>query len=194
MLELAVSLTIVLILSAIAIPTMMESLRAYQLNDAAGRVADLLKFTRFEAVRTNKQVNFLLQQSGAGWIVGTDSNRSGAIDPWEKQEDLVGFVTLIPAGGLPAPGPITAALNVGALTTLSGNPGSVTFDVRGAVRTAINGPLSANIYVIYLGAIDSNNAPNPDPQFGYRAVVVLPAGGTQVWTSPPNSGTWQRIS
>lgn len=193
MVELAVSLVIVLILSAIAIPTMMDSLRAYQLNDAAARVSDLLKFTRFEAVRTNRQVNFLIQPSGAGWIVGTDANRSGAIDPSEKQEDLVGFATLIPAAGLPAPGPITAALGVGALTTLSGNPGSVTFDVRGAVRTAINGPLTANVYVIYLGAVDSNNA-NANPQFGYRAVVVLPAGGTQVWTSPPNSGTWQRIS
>ena len=63
MVELAVSMTVLLILSAIAIPELIRSLRTYQLNDAATRVADMLKFTRFEAVRRNKQINFLMQAS-----------------------------------------------------------------------------------------------------------------------------------
>jgi prepilin-type N-terminal cleavage/methylation domain-containing protein len=185
MVELAVSLAIVLILSAIAIPTMMNSLRAYQLNDAATRVSDLLKFTRFEAVRKNKQVNFLLRQDAANnWIVGTDSDGDGNINPWERQEIITGFATLLPSGGLPPATPITTALGVGALNTLSGNPGSVTFDARGAVR--VGGLITTNVYVVYMGSA-------ANPEFGYRAVVVLPAGGTQVWAAPPG-GTWQRIS
>ena len=49
MVELAVSLTVLLILTAIAIPSLMRSFRTYQLNDAAARLSDMLKFTRFEA-------------------------------------------------------------------------------------------------------------------------------------------------
>src|SRR6266850_7661988 len=58
MVELAVSLTVILILTAIAIPSIMHSFRTYQLNDAAARLSDQLKFTRFEAVRRNTSVSF----------------------------------------------------------------------------------------------------------------------------------------
>jgi len=51
MVELVVSMTVMLILTAIAIPTLMRSFRAYQLNDTATRLADMLKFTRFDPVR-----------------------------------------------------------------------------------------------------------------------------------------------
>src|SRR5713226_437158 len=60
MVELAVSMTVLLILTAIAIPSLMRSIRAYQLNDAAGRLSDMLKFTRFEAVRRNTQLCYLM--------------------------------------------------------------------------------------------------------------------------------------
>jgi len=68
MVELGVSLTVLLILTAIAIPSLMRSFRTYQLNDAAARLSDMLKFTRFEAVRRNTQVNFLILPSGTDWI------------------------------------------------------------------------------------------------------------------------------
>src|SRR5437660_6164728 len=79
MVELAVSLTILMILSAIAIPSLMHSLRTYQLNDAAGRLSDMLKFTRFEAVRRNRAVPFQLQQPPPGndWVAWTDTNNDG---------------------------------------------------------------------------------------------------------------------
>src|SRR3981189_1479993 len=80
MVELAVSLTVLLILTAIAIPSLMRSFRTYQLNDAAARLSDMLKFTRLEAVRRNKQVCFLMQQSGSTWTVGTDSTCIGTLD------------------------------------------------------------------------------------------------------------------
>jgi type II secretory pathway pseudopilin PulG len=179
MVELAVSLTVLLILTAIAIPSLMRSFRTYQLNDAAARLSDMLKFTRFEAVRRNKQVNFLIVASGADWIAGTDSNNNGAIDPTEKQILINGVVTLLPAGGPPSPASIIAKLgSTSSLTTLTGSAASVTFDARGAVT-----PLVA--YVLYLGS--TNN-----PDFGYRAVILLPSGATQIWTAP-NGGTWQRI-
>src|SRR5258705_4474520 len=74
MVELAVSLSVALILTAVAIPSIMRSLRTYQLNDAAARLSDELKFTRFEAVRRNTQINCQIKQFGTDWIVWTDSN------------------------------------------------------------------------------------------------------------------------
>jgi Tfp pilus assembly protein FimT len=187
MVELVIPLVIMLILTAIAIPTLMKPLRAYQLNDAAARVSDLLRFTRFEAVRKSTQVSFLLQWNGTAWVVGTDSNGNGQIDSTERQEVFMGSATLLPSGGLPPPTAITTALGVPTHTTLSGNPGSVTsvtFDARGAVR--VGGMIPTNLSIIYIG-----NAAHPE--VGYRAVVVVPAGGTQVWTAPPGGTTWLRI-
>jgi type II secretory pathway pseudopilin PulG len=180
MVELAVSLCVLLILTAIAIPSLMRSFRTYQLNDAAARLSDMLKFTRFEAVRRNTQVKFLIVSSGADWIAGSDLNNNGSIDATEKQILINGVVTLLPAGAPPSPASIQAKL--GATSSLdaskSGAAGSVTFDARGAVS-----PLAA--YVFYVGSATN-------PEFGFRAVILLPSGATQIWTAP-NGGTWQRV-
>ena len=185
MLELVMSICVMLILTALAIPSLTRSLRSYQLNSAAASVSDMLKFTRFEAVRRNTQINFFMQANGPGWLVGTDSNNNGVLDPKEKQQMIAGYPTLLPAGTAPAPTAIKAALGGAALTTLSGANGTVTFDARGAVRQAINGPLAVNPYVFYVG-----NANDPDS--GYRAVILLPSGSTQTWTAP-SGGPWRQV-
>jgi type II secretory pathway pseudopilin PulG len=184
MVELAISMTVLLILTAIAIPSLMRSFRTYQLNDAASRLSDMLKFTRFEAVRRNTQVSFLMQTSGTGWVIGVDSNGNAAIDLREKQEVIAGFATLLSSGVAPSPSAITAALGGAALTTLSGSTGSVTFDARGAIR--VGGNVSSNVDVFYIGSLS-------DPEFGFRAVILLPSGSTQIWTAT-SGGTWQQIS
>jgi type II secretory pathway pseudopilin PulG len=185
MVELAVSMTVVLVLSAIAIPSLMHSVRTYQLNSAAGSLSDILKFTRFEAVRRNKAVPLQLQQFGNDWVAWADIDNDGNLDATEKQVRVSGFATLLPAGGgPPAPTAITNALNVGALTPTPANPGPLQFDARGAVR--VNNTLTANVYVFYVGG-----AANPD-EFGYRAVILLPSGATQIWLAPAG-GPWVRV-
>lgn len=183
MVELAVSMTVLMILTAIAIPSLMRSFRTYQLNDAAARLSDILKFTRFEAVRRNKPINFLMQASGTAWLVGTDSNASGTIDATDKQQLIASFATLLPSGVAPSPTAITTALGGASLITKSGSAGSVTFDARGAIR--VGGNVSASIFVFYVGSASN-------PEFGFRAVILLPSGSTQIWTVP-NGGTWQQI-
>lgn len=188
--ELMISICVMLILTALAIPSLMHSLRAYQLNQTAAGVSDMLKFTRFEAVRRNMQINLQVSQNATGWIVWTDSLRAGnggPIDPRDKQQLIAGFTTLLPAGNpVPPPNAITTALGGGALTTLSGANNSVTFDARGAIRLGINGGVSNLVYVFYVGS-------NGGPDYGYRAVVLLPTGSTQIWTAP-NGGTWRQVS
>jgi type II secretory pathway pseudopilin PulG len=190
MAELVVSICVMLVLTALAVPSLLTSLRAYQLNQTAAGVSDMLKFTRFEAVRRNKQISLQVSQSGTGWIVWTDSfavGNGGPIDPRDKQQLVAGFATLLPAGApVPPPNAITTALGVGALTALSGANNSVTFDARGAIRLGIGGPVSNSVYVFYLGS-------NGGPDYGYRAVVLLPTGSTQTWTAS-SGGPWRQVS
>ncbi len=162
-------MAVVLILTAVAIPSIMLSFRTYQLNDAAARLSDELKFTRFEAVRRNMQINCQIKQFGTDWIVWTDSISNGSVDPTEKQILVTGFVTLLPSGAPPSSSTITSKL---------GANNTVTFDARGAV-------LSLTADVFYLGSA-------ANPEFGYRAVILLPSGAVQIWTAPVG-GTWQRI-
>ena len=187
--ELVVSLCLMLVLTAIAIPSLTRSLRSYQLNDAAGRVSDMLKFTRFEAVRRNTQLNLQVTQTATGWIVWTDSyavGNGGPARPTDKQDLLAGFATLLPAGSpVPSANAISAGLGNATLTPLSGTNSSITFDARGAIRTGIGGTVSNSVFVFYIG-----NANDPDP--GYRAVVLLPSGSTQIWTAP-SGGPWRQV-
>jgi type IV fimbrial biogenesis protein FimT len=179
MVEMAISMTVLLILTAIAVPSLMRSFRAYQLNDAAARLSDMLKFTRFEAVRRNKPVCFLMQQSGSTWTLGTDSTCSGTFDTNGRQQLIGGFASILPAGAPPSNASILATLGPSStLTTLSSTPASVTFDARGAVRS-----LTADIF--YVGSASN-------PEFGYRAVILLPSGATQIWTAP-SGGSWTRV-
>src|SRR5438445_3597584 len=171
-----------MVLTAIAIPSLMHSFRTYQLNDTAARLSDMLKFTRFEAVRRNRAVPFQLQQFGNDWVAWADPDNDANLEPIEKQVRISGFVTLLPAGG--GPPPATAITNaVGVLRPTPATPGPLQFDARGAVR--VSGTPAANAYVFYVGG-----ATNPD-EFGYRAVILLPSGATQIWTAP-KGGPWKR--
>ncbi len=187
MVELAVALAVLLILTSIAIPSLTQAFRTYQLNDAVGRVSDLLKFTRFEAVRRNSLGYFKFQKTGVVWT----SSSAGSTKPLatDKQLLFTGFANLLPAttSGLPDQGAICKKLvnNSGPCLdgSLSGSDGAVTFDARGAIR--VGGSVSSTVFVFYLGSATN-------PEFGYRAVIQLPSGSTQIWTAPKD-GTWQQI-
>jgi len=182
MLEMVLSLIVVMILAAIALPDFLRAYRIYQLNSSASRLAGLLKLTRFEGIRRNKLVAFQVQQTGTDWLAWSDPDNDGIADITETQDPILAPISLLPAGGPPSPDAITAAVGGGALNIISGGNATITFDQRGAVVFA--GP-TLSIYVLYLG-----NAAFPD--YGYRAVVLLPSGATQVWSAPVG-GPWNRI-
>jgi type IV fimbrial biogenesis protein FimT len=183
--ELVVSVAVLLVLAAVAMPALTRAFAAYQLNDAAARLAGILKFTRYEAIRLNKLVDCEVQQSAGNWVVYADVNRNHQLDTGETADAITGQNTLLPAGGaIPGPGPIATALGSSGLTltSISGSNAVITFDARGSVTTGS----SAVVYVLYLG-----NAVGSDA--GYRAIVLLPSGMVHVWTAPAG-GVWQQIS
>jgi len=172
--ELMASVAIILVVSAIAIPSVMRSWTMYRLNSAAGDVSGIVKRTRYEAIRANTVLNCLIRQQGNNWILGVDLNGNGVIDPTEPQIILAGPVQLLPAGVAPGPA------SMGYPNAQAPYPGAIAFDSRGAVRF---GPAGQVVYVLYLGYTGQ-------PDYGYRAVTVLPLGTTKIWSSG-STGAWR---
>jgi prepilin-type N-terminal cleavage/methylation domain-containing protein len=191
MVELVLSLAVLLIITVIAVPVVVRSLQTYQLNSNTSQLAGMLKFAKFDAIRQNTPVSCQVQQQGANWLVWVDSNGNGVADQAEPQMYIGGVFTLLPESSVPSPAPIQSSLGVGsssyAWTVLSGAPGTVTYDQRGVLGCVGNATCNTSvIYVLYLGS-------STDPRSGYRAVLTLPSGAVQAWSSS-SAGDWHRIS
>ena len=176
LLEMLVTIAVMMVLMSIAIPSVMRAWRAYQLNSAATQVAAVIKATRSEAVRQNKQTSCLIQQDGNGiWWIGED-NGNGTLDPTKPEAALTGSAAFLAAGVAPDP----ASMGYPAAPQVPG--GLISFDARGGVVFGGN----PTVFVLYIGLAGDNES-------GFRAVTVVPAGSTQAWLAPPGAG-WVRMS
>jgi prepilin-type N-terminal cleavage/methylation domain-containing protein len=185
--ELVLSLAVLLVITTLAVPVVVRSLHTYQLNSTASQLAGMLKFTKFEAIRQNTKVACQVVQQGSNWLIWVDSNGDGVADGAEPQMLVTGSFSLLPPVSVPSPAPIIAALGPGApgftYVVWSGTNHSQIFDQRGVLYYPGG---VVEIYAEYLG--------NPnDPTAGYRAILTLPSGAVQVWSSS-SAGDWQRIS
>jgi Tfp pilus assembly protein FimT len=178
LIELVLALTVAIILMAIGLPIFLRAYRIYELNNAARQMADVLRLTRYEAIRLNTGVNCVVQATGSTpptTTVWVDSNNNGTLDPTEK-------MILLDSGGnlVAAPAtvvPISGRIGSNSIATPSPSSSSVAFDARGAV----NPPTTVTVF--YLSSA-------LEPEAGYRAVVLMPAGSIQIWMSD-TSGNWQ---
>lgn len=177
--ELVVTLAVALILMAIGLPSFLRAYHSYLLTNSASQMADILRLSRYEAIRLNKQVNCQVQPYASDptmTIVWADSNGNGVQDPGEK------MILLGTSGNLVNPGSVSTPLSqaVSGVTAATPLPSGavITFDARGAVT-------SANVNAFYLGSAIA-------PDAGYRAVLLMPAGSIQMWTADA-SGYWQQV-
>lgn len=184
--ELLVSVIILVILAAIAVPTLMRAYRSYQLGDAASRLSGMMKQTRFAAIRRNTEIDCRIQQNATSWTVWTDLDGDGAAQSTEPQILIGGTVRMLGSGAVPSPAAIVTALAAPTLSLNVLSPGNaiIRYDQRGA--RYYKSPEVPAIDILYLG-----NTSIPD--FGFRAIVLLPSGIVQVWSAGPG-GPWQRIS
>jgi len=186
LLELVVVVAVITITTVISMPSFLRAMRNYQLNDAAARVAGVLKFTRYEGIRLNvpfaTPLSARVIQAGAAPVVTnvfTDSNNNGTVQNTEKQILLSGNVNLVSAATPPNTGGLAAAVGVVALTNVPLANGFIAFDHRGAVAPAA-------VDVLYVGNLAL-------PNLGYRAIVVLPSGSIEIWTTD-STGNWQQLN
>jgi Tfp pilus assembly protein FimT len=181
--ELIVVLAVIMIITAVALPSFIQAYRTYQLNDTATQVAGILKFTRYEAIRLNvaaaTPLKAQVRQSGAISNVFTDSNNSGTVQSTDKQVLFSGNANLVSSSVPPNTSGLATAVGVATLTNVSLSSGSIGFDQRGAVTPAA-------VNVLYIGNLAL-------PNLGNRAVVLLPSGSVQIWTTDA-SGNWQQLN
>lgn len=180
--ELVVAMAVALVLMGLGMPAFLRAYHTYQLTNAASQMADILRFTRYEAIRMNTPLRCLIQPYAGDptmTSVWADSNKNNQLDTTEQQILLGRGGNLVDGGSVPGGPALIAAANITSGTTPippSGTP--ISFDARGAVTPA-------SVYLIYLASSSA-------PEAGYRAVLLMPAGSIQVWTGDVN-GNWQQL-
>jgi len=181
-LELVISMSVMLVLAAVAAPNVNRTLHIYQLNSQALQVANQLKSTRFQAISRNLTTNCDVQVTATGYSLWTDMVGDGVYRNTDTTTLTSPGITLVTAANVATSGSLPGAIGVTGVNTLSGATTTVTipFDARGAVT---GGALNA-VNVFYVADINR-------PQDGYRAIVLLPSGSIQVWQGAQNSA-WNR--
>ena len=181
--ELVVTLAVALILMAIGLPSFLRAYHSYLLTNSASQMADILRLSRYDAIRLNTQVECQGQTYTGDATMTAVWAGNGLQGTGDKMILLGSSGNLVDAGTVPQTGTLLSQA-VSGVTPATPSPPSttraslVTFDARGAVT-------STNVNVFYL-----NSSVAPDA--GYRAVLLMPAGSIQIWTADP-SGYWQRV-
>lgn len=176
MVELVATMSVILVISAIAMPSLISAYHAYQVSDAATQLAAILQATRLDAIRRNTSVNCIIQQATGFTNIWVDSNGNFIEDPGEKQIIFSGAANLVDAGSVPGTPALTAAVGVSTLTNVSASSAKISFDQRGA-----GDPNS--VYAMYITNTNATDA-------GYRAVILFPSGSLQTWQADPQ-GNWR---
>ncbi|HVO58694.1 MAG TPA: GspH/FimT family pseudopilin [Dongiaceae bacterium] len=183
LLELVVALLVALILSAIAIPSIITAYNHYRLGNQATLIASQLDLLRFNAVRKNTTMTMYATTVGGNTVIYIDANKNGTLDPTDPQITLPADILLIGAGTAP-PSDMPASTSMGApyATVLAFPTSGIVFNSSGTVGyTGASAP-----YLI--GVTFASGS-----KYGYRAVTVTPMGEVRVWTAEAN-GSWSPTS
>lgn len=180
--ELLVVIMIILVVSGMVLPGLVQTWYGLQLRSAAAEVADLMQRARLQAARTNSSpgipIRYQINANGALQAYA-DFNNNGALDAGEP---VVEFPRINAASGAPTGSGGQPTPYVFAMDTSSGTPCDNTctlaFSPRGLpcnlVGTTCTTP-AASYFVYYF----SDSRPN-----GWVAVLVTKAGRTKtlIWS------------
>ena len=182
--ELVVAMAVAMILMAVSLPYFLRAYHSYQLSNAATQTADIVRLTRYEAIRLNRIVNCVFQPDPGDPTMTrasmTDVN-GNPLTGFGSRVTLLGSAgNLVDSGSVAGASALPAAAALGTTTpaTVPAAGGTIQFDARGALT-------SGNITVFYL------NSPG-SPETGFRAVLLMPAGSIQIWTGD-STGNWQQL-
>ena len=181
--ELVVAMAVAMILMAVAMPYFLRAYHFYQLSNAATQMADILRLTRYEAIRLNRTVDCVIQPDPGNPTMTrasmTDVNGNPLTGVSARVALLGSGGNLVDAGAVTGAGTLPAKAGLGATIPTAVPPagGTLQFDPRGALNPA-------NITVFYL------NSPG-SPDSGFRAVLLMPAGSIQIWAGD-SGGNWQQ--
>jgi Tfp pilus assembly protein FimT len=166
--ELVVAMAVAMILMAVSLPYFLRAYHSYQLSNAAVQTADIVRLTRYEAIRLNRVVNCVIQPDPGNPTMTRASMTDVSGNPLTGFGSRVALLgpagNLVDSGSVPGASNLAPAAALGAITPTAVAPTGATiqFDARGALR-------SGSVTVFYL------NAPG-SPESGFRAVLLTPAG------------------
>lgn len=89
--ELMITIAVLAVLAAIALPSFQSTLERRQLVGAADNLFSDLQYARSEAIKRNKTIRFQVGETGADWCYGID-DESGADCSCASKECEVGDV------------------------------------------------------------------------------------------------------
>jgi prepilin-type N-terminal cleavage/methylation domain-containing protein len=183
LIELVVAVLVALVLSAIAIPSIITAYSQYRLGTQATLVASHLDLLRFNAVRKNTLLTLYSTTVGANTVIYIDSNKNGVLDPSDPQIMLPADILLIGAGtDAPPDMPNTSGMGTTYSTVIPIPVSGISFNANGTV----NYPAASAPYLIVLTFANGS-------KYGYRAVTVTPMGEVRVWTADAG-GSWSPTS
>jgi len=184
LIELIMVMAILLVMSAIAIPTMNYAIKDYRLRATASSVKYVFQQGRFQSVKNNTKYAVVSAASpGGGTRVFVDLNNNGTWDGVEAAVDIPAYISLQTNTNSPANTTMSLTNVAGytdGMTTVA-----VNFNSRGLPCTG-SGPCNTSKgYVLYLQDTTRTT--------GFAAVSITPAGRMKTWFwsgSTITSGKW----
>lgn len=205
LLELMVVVTILIIVAAISVPSLMGAYHRYKLRSAGTDVSGLLQMARMRAVQDDRYysvwpslANGLSQQFIDIYPQGTNGgsgNANGTMDPRDPVITISTEVVQQPVGAAPSTANLSAQMlgsNPNGLTPKDGDDPTtrVTFGPQGlpCQWTAVNGGSVCNsqggpiaYWVFFQSSVTQD----------WEAVTVTPAGRIQKWYY--DGAAWQKL-
>ena len=183
LIELIVALLVAMVLMAVALPMFLRAYHSYQLSNAAVQVADILRLTRYQAIRLNEPVTCVIAPDSTDPTLtrASMSDAKGALTGVAARAILLG-----PAGNLidqsSVPGySVLLSAAVGSAATTAPSPSSMPIQIQFDARGALSPPTNVDVFYLWSSLA---------PEAGYRAVLLMPAGAIQIWSGDA-SGNWQ---
>jgi type IV fimbrial biogenesis protein FimT len=176
LIELVVVMGMMMVLSAITVPSVLQSMNSYRLNVATTSLQNIIEVARFNAVRRNSTISLrqgLVNGQAAFYVDLPNSGAYVNTDP----------VYLVPTNVQVAPAAAPAAAATGLANTRALAGGCISFNSRGVADYTNCGGGVQSVWFISLGMANGNA--------GYRAITLTPMGQAKTWGSA--SGTWKAM-
>ena len=184
MLELLITVSVMLIVAAIAVPNIIQAMRAVQLRTTAGDLSSLIQQARIMAAKNNATYPIRYTTIGGVQVAYIDVNLSGGYNAGEPAIYFTAHV--LPAAGAPTgtggqPPAYTLAGDTGA--TYYDNTNTIAFSPRGLpcnYDTSTNPPTCATPSARYFVYYMTQTRPVGPPAWG--AVLATKSGRSKVLT------------
>ncbi len=164
--ELMVVVAVILIISAVAVPSLMNTINNLRLRSMVTTVSGVIQNGRMVSIKYNRQYKVRYAQVGSSSVVFIDRNDDGTPDASEPQAQLGGTII-----------ELAAPVGVAPMDSVLGYPlgtGNLSFNPRGLPCTTTSNCGQVG-FVMYF--TDQRKVGGT----GYAAVSVTPAGRVKAW-------------